>query len=403
MTALVSPNPEFTVDNLESNSLRVIENLRVRSPKDILLQAASKQFSGRIIISHPHDTDVNWYALMGNGEIHFATISSGQKERISYLMQRFAPDLNAGGYTDLVDWQKKNADYTYLCSRWISGDLNVQQTRQALLFTTLEAISQILAIPSAKVSIENSLDLDPILTSTPVQKLMTLADHRINEWQKYNAVIPSLISRPWIKGSTRFYNALVQRDNTLFVRTLEENLSQDLTFYEIAQRMNLDVFDLVKLLYPLVQEGTIGLKNFHATGDTPALPIAQTKAFKIVCVDDSPTILREISHCLSQSNDDFAVETISDPIKAAMQIVRSKPDIILLDVGMPGMNGYDLCSLLRNHKLFKTTPIVMVTGNTGLIDRARARFVGATDYLTKPFTPSDLLRVVSKHLLETEA
>ena len=85
-------------------------------------------------------------------------------------------------------------------------------------------------------------------------------------------------------------------------------------------------------------------------------------------------------------------------IKALMQIVRLKPDLILLDVNMAGIDGYELCRLLRNHSLFKNTPIVMVTGNKGIIDRVRAKFVGASGYLTKPFTQSDLLKMVFRHL-----
>jgi two-component system, chemotaxis family, response regulator PixG len=78
--------------------------------------------------------------------------------------------------------------------------------------------------------------------------------------------------------------------------------------------------------------------------------------------------------------------------------VRNKPDLILLDVGMPNLDGYELCSLLRRHPLFKHTPIIMVTGLTGFIDRAKARLVGASGYLTKPFTQSELLKTVFKHL-----
>lgn len=118
--------------------------------------------------------------------------------------------------------------------------------------------------------------------------------------------------------------------------------------------------------------------------------------YKIVCVDDSPTMLKEISYFLDDES--FSVVTINDSVKALMQIVRLKPDLILLDVRMSGINGYELCRLLRNYSLFKKTPIIMVTGNTGIIDRVKARIVGASGYLTKPFTQSDLLKIVFKHL-----
>ncbi|MEM6449131.1 MAG: response regulator [Cyanobacteria bacterium P01_D01_bin.105] len=118
--------------------------------------------------------------------------------------------------------------------------------------------------------------------------------------------------------------------------------------------------------------------------------------YTVACIDDSPTVLNAIQKFLEDQN--LSVVAINDPVKALMQIVRSKPDLVLLDITMPNLDGYELCALLRRHPRYKRTPIVMVTGNTGLIDRARAKLVRASGYLTKPFTQSDLLKMVFKHL-----
>lgn len=137
-----------------------------------------------------------------------------------------------------------------------------------------------------------------------------------------------------------------------------------------------------------------------ASASNPPAKVDSVKLSKdhytVVCIDDSPTILRSIQAFLDDSV--FSVVMISDPVKALMQIVRTKPDLILLDVTMPNLDGYELCSLLRRHPSFKNVPVVMVTSNTGLIDRAKAKLVGASGYLTKPFNQSDLLKVVFKHL-----
>jgi twitching motility two-component system response regulator PilG len=118
--------------------------------------------------------------------------------------------------------------------------------------------------------------------------------------------------------------------------------------------------------------------------------------YTIVCIDDSPTILKTIKTYLDDMS--FNVVAIHDPLKALMQVIRNQPDIILMDIGMPNLDGYALCSLLRRNQGLKNTPIIMVTGNSGIIDRARAKLVGASGYLTKPFTQSDLLKIVFKHL-----
>ena len=119
--------------------------------------------------------------------------------------------------------------------------------------------------------------------------------------------------------------------------------------------------------------------------------------YSIACIDDSPTVLQAINGFLDDKI--FSVVLISDPIKALMQVVRSKPDLVLLDVTMPTLDGYELCSMLRKHPNFRHTPIVMVTSNTGFIDRAKAKLVGASGYLTKPFTQPDLIKVIFKHLM----
>lgn len=127
-----------------------------------------------------------------------------------------------------------------------------------------------------------------------------------------------------------------------------------------------------------------------------ASPASNSKTYTIACIDDSPTVLRAINSFLDDKS--FSVVLINDPIKALMQIIRTKPDLILLDVTMPSLDGYELCSLLRKHNGFRNTPIIMVTGNTGFIDRARAKIVGASGYLTKPFTQPDLMKMVFKYL-----
>lgn len=118
--------------------------------------------------------------------------------------------------------------------------------------------------------------------------------------------------------------------------------------------------------------------------------------YTIACIDDSLTVLNSIKSFLDENV--FTVVTINDPVKALMQILRSKPDLILLDVEMPNLDGYELCSLLRRHSAFKNTPIIMVTGRTGLIDRAKAKMVRSSGYLTKPFDQSELLKMVFKHI-----
>ncbi len=127
-----------------------------------------------------------------------------------------------------------------------------------------------------------------------------------------------------------------------------------------------------------------------------AAPDVRRAVYTIACIDDSPTVLNAIQEFLNDKS--LNVVPINDPVKALMQVMRCRPDLILLDVTMPNLDGYELCSLLRRHPSFRNTPIVMVTGNTGFIDRAKAKLVRSSGYLTKPFSQSELLKMVFMHL-----
>jgi len=151
---------------------------------------------------------------------------------------------------------------------------------------------------------------------------------------------------------------------------------------------------------PLSKEQSLTKPQSFAAADNinhkPTQSLEKKSLYTIACIDDSQTVLNSIKLFLDENT--FTVVTINDPVKALMQILRSKPDLILLDVEMPNLDGYELCSLLRRHSAFKNTPIVMVTGRTGFIDRAKAKMVRSSGYLTKPFTQSELLKIVFKHI-----
>ncbi|MBW4674901.1 MAG: response regulator [Desmonostoc geniculatum HA4340-LM1] len=137
--------------------------------------------------------------------------------------------------------------------------------------------------------------------------------------------------------------------------------------------------------------------TYDNTSQQVVQPPTQKKVYTIFCIDDSPAVLSTIQSYLDEQT--FSVIGVSDSFKALMQIIRTKPDIILLDISMPHLDGYELCSLLRKHSHFKNTPVIMVSAKSGLIDRAKAKLVGASGYLAKPFTQGDLLKVIFKHIV----
>lgn len=197
--------------------------------------------------------------------------------------------------------------------------------------------------------------------------------------------------------SPNYITELVERE--LIGAVIEANPNNAAPLGDISVKNIAAIQQLAQISAPptdKVQELTIQ-NNINPTAKRVTAATATAKKnYKIISVDDSPTILREISRFLEDEN--FSVVTINDPLKAVMSIIRHKPDLILLDLNMAGIDGYELCRIVRNNSLFKNTPIIFVTGNKGLVDKVKARLVGASGYLTKPFTRAELLKIVFMHL-----
>ena len=90
--------------------------------------------------------------------------------------------------------------------------------------------------------------------------------------------------------------------------------------------------------------------------------------------------------------------SIQRSVQALTVLLEQKPDLIFLDLVMPITNGYELCSQIRRVSLFQETPIIILTGNDGVIDRVRAKMAGASDFMSKPIEKEKIVSVINKYL-----
>lgn len=119
---------------------------------------------------------------------------------------------------------------------------------------------------------------------------------------------------------------------------------------------------------------------------------------RVVVVDDEPAVGAAVRDLLVP--DGYEVEAPNDPQTALPELLRAVPDLVILDVNMPGMSGWELCSLLRRQSSTRDVPVLFLTGRQEVRDRITAMQVGGSDYLAKPFGADELRRKV-RFLLET--
>jgi DNA-binding response OmpR family regulator len=119
----------------------------------------------------------------------------------------------------------------------------------------------------------------------------------------------------------------------------------------------------------------------------------------VLIVDDEPMARTLLRLMLVRAG--FNVSEAEDGFDALEKVKKNPPDIILLDVMMPGMDGFTVCEVLRNEQDTAALPIIMLSAKTDLESINRGMRLGATKYLTKPISPEDLTRHVNDALNDT--
>ncbi|HEU0028595.1 MAG TPA: response regulator [Ktedonobacterales bacterium] len=116
----------------------------------------------------------------------------------------------------------------------------------------------------------------------------------------------------------------------------------------------------------------------------------------VLVVDDSPTVRKIVQLTLQREN--IQVVTAGDGLSALAAVSDTQPDLILLDIVLPRMDGYNICHLVRNNPEYRDLPIIMLSGKDGIFDKMRGRLAGSTEYITKPFDSSELVQAVRRYL-----
>lgn len=119
------------------------------------------------------------------------------------------------------------------------------------------------------------------------------------------------------------------------------------------------------------------------------------KRYKVLIVDDSSVVLEGLSMILK---DDYLIEKAINGEGAITLAIKTKPDLILLDVIMPGMSGFDVCKILKDNYITKNIPIIFNTSRDEVVDQNKGFELGAVDYISKQTNPTIVKARVKTHL-----
>lgn len=360
------------------------EKQTVAIPYKVLQGVLAKKVSGKLIIQDPNDQSIQWIIYLGQGKIHYAHSVNGKRERLIYLLSQSYPEHNFYIPQDFPD------DYGFICHHWHCGDLDLQKVRSLLTYMTQEAIALCLTLSRAIVSFEKTVGLDPLVLNLGLKSLIEPVKSEVRSWVTLRESISSPFVRPQVNNWTKLhshYDSNIEKIRT--IEQLKPYLDDRCTLYEIAAYSHNTVLNLAQIFQPLIQSNIITINPLEEPAEKEYKPL-------IACIDDSQAIQRIVKMTLIAGG--FDVISITEPAKAMSSFVRQKPDLILMDINMPDIDGYKLAYMLRQSALLKDIPILMLTGRDGVLDRVKAKMVGAVGYISKPFNPQELVQSISDNL-----
>jgi two-component system, chemotaxis family, response regulator PixG len=263
----------------------------------------------------------------------------------------------------------------------------------------------------------------------PLIELQSILTETIQDWQEWKNrglanYAPSLV--PVVNKTTQISAV----DDNPELQSLISATDGRKTLRSLAIYQHKKLIDVAESLLPLFTSGLITFSPLELllpevnlptpTRDTTTKKLSQPTATSdlkstaaiaqqapkqvgslIACIDDSAIVYKNLEKIITtHGHRSFGVQ---DPLKIIPSLIRNKPDLIFLDLVMPVTNGYEVCEQIRKTPSLANVPIIILTGNDGLIDRVRTKFVGANGFLGKPIQAEAIVKTIDKYLKKKPA
>lgn len=386
-------------DKTSKNSSKKMESNNIL---DEFRTCTQLQYNGQLILSSQKGHQWTFYYRLGR--IVWASGGTHPFRRWRRLMAQYCPQINVDKIqlrqqdVEMSYWDYRLLEILYKKQRIQREQINsiVENTLAELLFDLAQQTNFI----AVKCERNQEVILEAPMSFTSADISMKQMQESWNLWTQAGLanVFPDLA--PVIRRPEQLQELVSPPVYKNFVTLFNGKL----TLRELATKMKQNVLPVSRSLLPYILKGIIELVK------VPDLPLVVTqlpndsisaqpkKVYTplIACVDDSPQVCKMLEEIITSHGLRFV--QIQDAVQALPILIQEKPDLIFLDLIMPVASGYEICTQLRRISAFTNTPVIILTGNDGLLDRVRAKVVGSTDFLTKPVNTDKVMSILRKYL-----
>lgn len=367
------------------------------------------RFSGELVLTGSKGQQWSFYFFLGS--IMYATGGIHPVRRWQRNLAAYCPKLPIHSSVlqhDLATIPAEDFktcwEYQLLCLWVTQQKITPEQAAQIIRAVIIEVLFDVVQVMDVTHQIRQDSSLLTQLNLIDVQQVIVDVQQLWKGWLRAKVRGHSFDSAPTIKHP----DELQKRTSERVYQTLTYLLNGQRSLRDLAVLMKRDVVQVTRSLLPYIQSGLVELINIPDLASPVSCPIpktpttsAKSKDLLIACVDDSPLVCQTMEALITAAGYQFV--SVEDGLRAFGILLARKPDAIFLDLIMPNTNGYEICAKLRQLDEFRNTPIVILTGNDGIVDRVRAKLVGASDFLSKPIDAGIVLSILCKHLERSAA
>lgn len=366
------------------------------------------QLTGRLDVQA--DSSQQWNLYFCRGRLVWARGGLHIHRRWQRLLSQYCQQLYAQNDSCFECDVVKGEDYNLLKRLVKQHQITGEQAASVIRNTVAEVMFDILQqekLGQLTFVGDRQDTLDASLTLLNPEQTLKQAQQTWETWS--DAGLSNL--SPNLAPVLRQLEQLQQQSSTQVYQTLVKVIDGDRTLRDVAVLLKQDLLMLVRsFVRHYVSKGLMALvrvpdfspaappepeRESNAGAASPSQPASAAQPL-IACVDDSRLEQQLMELMLTKAGYRFL--GIQDSIQVLPTLLEHKPNLIFLDLVMPVANGYEVCTQIRRISLFKNIPVVILTGNDGIVDRVRAKMVGSTDFLSKPIEAEQVLAILRKYL-----
>ena len=362
-----------------------------------LMALSEKQATGKLLLENEEQ---QWQIYLFKGHLVYATGGWHQTRRWYRAVKQNCQNLRVNA--SLVSG-KELWEYQMLQQAIADAQITIEQAKGIITSSAYEVFFSLFSQPTLKrewtPQKQKTRDIisDLLLSAAEMQKVLSSAR---DLWEEWNAVgLGSVFPEqaPILKPSKN----LQKRVSNQSLLVLNKKFNGQNTLWDLVLKKQDTWTALPGILSKFLKQGWIEMKGVP---DLPS-PLEQLRLVYsamnrpqpiIACIDQSQVAASYLEKILAPVG--YRVLKILDPFEGISILAKSKPDLIFMDLAIPDVNGYSLCSFLRQTPRFREVPIAILSKQDDWITRVRAKIAGASDFARKPATSKEILALADKYL-----